>query len=101
MDEVIHWFSQFSDARWFIGQVIAIVIAVIVLRLSSRDLRKEAANLRFLVKLVLDALEHKGFARVNRDASGHPTGIVLNIKASPDKLTLEGQPPEPRIDPVK
>jgi len=54
----------------------------------------EAANLRFLIKLVLDALEHEGLAKVNRDKDGFPTGIVLSIKASPGKLTLEGQPPE-------
>ena len=83
---------------WIGAQVIAIVIAVIVLRLSSKDLRTEAANLRFLIKLVLDALEHEGLAKVNRDEAGFPTGIVLSIKASPGKLTLEGKPPEAKID---
>ena len=83
---------------WIVAQVIAIVIAVIVLRLSSKDLRTEAANLRFLIKLVLDALEQEGLAKVNRDEAGFPTGIVLSIKASPGKLTLDGKPPAARID---
>ncbi len=94
MASILQWFGQNWNAGWFFGQVIAIIVAVIVLRLSSRDLRAEAANLRFLIKLVLDALEHEGLAKVNRDKDGFPTGIVLSIKASPGKLILEGQPPE-------
>lgn len=87
---------------WIGAQVIAIIIAVIVLRLSSKDLRTEAANLRFLIKLVLDALEHEGLAKVNRDSSGYPTGIVLAIKAGkPASLNLDGKQPKTIIDPVK
>ena len=40
------------DAAWLIAQILAIVIAIIVLLKSSKDLRKEAADLRILVKLV-------------------------------------------------
>jgi hypothetical protein len=94
------WFAQFLDLQWVVGQVIAIAVAVIVLWFSSKGLRDEAARLRFLIKLVLDALEHAGLARVNRDEAGFSTSIVLSIKADPGKLTLEGQPPELSIDPV-
>ena len=96
------WFAQFLDLQWVVGQTITIVVAVIVLWFSAKGLRDETTRLRFLIKLVLDALEHEGFAKVIRDASGYPTGIVLAIKAAkPTELNLDGKQPEAKIDPVK
>ena len=49
---------------------------------SSKELEAEAARVRKLTTLVLRALEEKGLARLNRDAQGEITGLVLDVTAA-------------------
>lgn len=60
-----------------IGGVISALISWIFYWLGGRGLATEAKRLRDLNVLLLRALEERGLARLNRDASGHPIGLIL------------------------
>jgi hypothetical protein len=59
------------------GGLISAIISWIFYRLGGRGLAKEAKRLHDLNVLLLRAFEEAGLARVNRDASGQPIGLVL------------------------
>lgn len=59
------------------GGAISALVSWIFYRLGGRELAKEAKRLHDLNVLLLRAFEEAGLARLNRDASGQPIGLVL------------------------
>lgn len=59
------------------GGVISALVSWIFYWLGGRGLAKEAKRLHELNVLLLRAFEETGLARLNRDASGQPIGLVL------------------------
>lgn len=74
--------------EWIVGIVTGLISGLITgtitcwffYRLSGRDLRREAENLRRLNVLIIDALVHAGLAEVNLDAHGNPVGLVYKFR---------------------
>jgi hypothetical protein len=60
-----------------VGGVISAFFSWILDWLGGRGLAKEAKRLHDLNVLLLRAFEEAGLARINRDASGQPIGLVL------------------------
>jgi hypothetical protein len=69
-----------------IGIVIGVastwLFAHIYYKRAGDELRAEATDLRKLISMVLTSMEHQGFAKLNRDASGNITGFVYKYAAS-------------------
>jgi hypothetical protein len=63
------------------GGVISALVSGIFYWLGGRGLAKEAKRLHDLNVLLLRAFEEAGLARLNRDASGQPIGLVLERAA--------------------
>ncbi len=55
-------------------------VHLLSLQKSGDDLRVEAERLRRLNVLIIRGLEEAGLARFARDASGEPSGLVINLK---------------------
>jgi len=72
------------------GGLISAFISWIFYWLGGRGLAKEAKCLHDLNVLLLRALEEAGLARVNRDASGQPIGLVLEGTAVTESAFASG-----------
>lgn len=70
-------------------------------RKASEELRDEAKELRRIVTLVLQALQHAGVVTVNWGPDGRPRGFDVTLKAdpaeirfiAPDATLVQGPPP--------
>jgi hypothetical protein len=65
-----------------VGGVISALISWFFYWLSGRGFATQVQLLRDLNELQLRALEEAGLVRVNRDALGHPIGLVLQGAAT-------------------
>lgn len=63
-----------------VGAVVTWIVADRYYRRASKDLVKEAAELKNLNILILRALENAGFAELNKDENGKPVGLVITLQ---------------------
>jgi hypothetical protein len=64
---------------------------------GSKELREEAAKLRNLVKIIIDALENNGMAKITRDQNGEPVSLTLQIRVGETISTTKLFTPEVKI----
>lgn len=64
------------------GGLISALISWITYLFSGRALAKEARQLHDLNVLLLRAFEEAGLARLNRDATGRPVGLVIQASTA-------------------
>jgi hypothetical protein len=57
---------------------------------SGDDLIKEAARLRHLSNIMLNAMEDAKLVRLNRDQSGEPVGRIVELSAKFEGSTIMG-----------
>ena len=59
-----------------VGALITILVAGVFYIFASRELKAEAKKLRKLNTMILLGMEHEGWIKVDRDASGEITGFA-------------------------
>ena len=64
-----------------IGAVVTWCVARRYYQKAGNELRQEASELRRLTALVLHGLEDAGLVKLNKDASGKPIGLIIEMSA--------------------
>jgi hypothetical protein len=85
----IMWSVASLIAGWLLGWVPNWFYA----RRGAKELQAEAAKLRSLVKIIIDALENNGLAKISRDENGEPVSLTLQLVMKETIKTTELFPP--------
>ena len=64
-----------------VGVVLGGTISAVIAWRSSRELRREAAQLRNLNEILIRAGENAGLMKANRNSKGETVGLVLELKS--------------------
>jgi len=89
----------FSGIGVIIGGIITFFVAKYYYQRATKDLKKEAAELRKLNTLILRGMEEAGQVEWNKDSVGNIVGLVINLKVSPAEHALISEKVEVKITP--